>query len=67
MRGMLSHAYTRVYFDDEPANSSDPVLSTVPEERRDTLMARRVGGPGLTIFRFDIRMQGSAETVFFDV
>ena len=41
-RGMLSHAFTRVYFADEAkANSGDAVLATVPADRRDTLIASR--------------------------
>lgn len=67
MRGMLLHAYTRLYFSDETAaNAADPVLATVPEERRGTLIAERRDGPGGVVYRFDIRMQGDAETVFFD-
>ena len=66
MRGLLTHAYTRLYFSDEPqANARDPVLNSVPEDRRPTLIAMREEG-GAT-YRFDIRMQGEGETVFFDV
>jgi protocatechuate 3,4-dioxygenase alpha subunit len=68
MRGMLSHAYTRLYFSDETeANARDPLLLSVPEERRQTLIARREKTQGAPVYRFDIRMQGDAETVFFDV
>ncbi|KVD34273.1 protocatechuate 3,4-dioxygenase subunit alpha [Burkholderia ubonensis] len=69
MRGILTHAFTRVYFDDEAAaNAADPVLNAVPAERRATLVAKRETQPGgPTIYRFDIRMQGPDETVFFDV
>lgn len=69
MRGILTHAFTRVYFDDEAAaNAADPVLNAVPAERRGTLVAKRETQPGgPTIYRFDIRMQGPAETVFFDI
>jgi len=68
MRGMLLHAYTRLYFsDEEDANAADPVLSSVPEDRRETLIAHRdVDLPG-RVYRFDIHMQGERETVFFDV
>lgn len=67
-RGMLVHAYTRVYFSDEAeANAADPVLASVPEERRATLIAQRKETPGGVIYRFDIHMQGDNETVFFDV
>jgi len=68
MRGGLNHVYTRVYFDDEAAaNASDPVLSSVPESRRETLVARRAETPDGVVYRFDIHMQGARETVFFDV
>ncbi|MXN79829.1 protocatechuate 3,4-dioxygenase subunit alpha [Burkholderia sp. 4701] len=69
MRGILTHAFTRVYFDDEAAaNAADPVLNAVPAERRATLVATRDAQPGRpAVYRFDIRMQGPDETVFFDV
>jgi protocatechuate 3,4-dioxygenase alpha subunit len=67
MRGMLNHAFTRIYFDDDPANAADPVLTAVPAERRHTLMACRADDAGGIVYRFDIRMQGPDETVFFDV
>lgn len=67
MRGLLSHLYTRVYFADEAANARDPVLLSVPEERRATLIAPREDAGGVAIYRFDIHMQGDRETVFFDV
>lgn len=68
MRGLLSHAYTRVYFSDEAAaNATDPVLQTVPVDRRDTLIAKREESSAGIMYRFDIHMQGDRETVFFDV
>jgi protocatechuate 3,4-dioxygenase alpha subunit len=68
MRGLLSHAYTRLYFSDEAsANATDPVLSSVPAERRGTLIATRQAGLGDVVYHFDIHMQGDAETVFFDI
>ena len=68
MRGLLSHVYTRIYFSDEDAsNAEDPVLNSVDEARRDTLIAQRTQTPGGTVYRFDIHMQGDKETVFFDV
>jgi protocatechuate 3,4-dioxygenase alpha subunit len=61
-RGMLHRCVTRIYFADEPeANASDPVLRTVPAERRATLLAQ----PTSARYRFDIRLQGADETVFF--
>lgn len=68
MRGLLLHAYTRIYFSDEAAaNVRDPVLASVPAERRNTLIAVRNETPAGTVYRLDIRMQGADETVFFDV
>jgi protocatechuate 3,4-dioxygenase alpha subunit len=68
MRGMLTHTFTRVYFDDETAaNATDPVLSSVPAERRATLVARRDERAGSIVYHFDIYMQGERETVFFDL
>jgi len=67
MRGMLLHAYTRIYFSDEAAaNAKDPVLASVPAERRQTLIAARTPTPAGIVYRFDIHMQGAKETVFFD-
>lgn len=68
LRGLLSHAYTRVYFEDEgSANDADPVLNKVPAARRHTLIARRSEtGTGVE-YRLDIHMQGDKETVFFEV
>lgn len=64
-RGMLGHVFTRLYFADETdANKQDPVLNTVPAERRKTLVATRDADG---IYRFDIRVQGDDETVFFEV
>jgi protocatechuate 3,4-dioxygenase alpha subunit len=63
MRGMLLHAFTRIYFADEPANATDKVLMSVPANRRDTLIATH---EGRGVYRFDIHMQGDKETVFFD-
>jgi protocatechuate 3,4-dioxygenase alpha subunit len=68
MRGMLVHAFTRFYFDDEAdLNAKDAVLQSVPVDRRETLIAKRVETPTGIEYRIDIRMQGDAETVFFDV
>ena len=66
-RGMLDHAFTRIYFSDEAeANGNDPVLSAVEAGRRATLVAERRESDGEIVYRFDIRLQGEAETVFFD-
>ena len=68
MRGLLVHAFTRAWFDDEAAaNERDPVLQSVPADRRATLLARREQTSAGLAYRFDIRMQGPSETVFFDL
>jgi len=67
-RGMLNRCVTRIYFGDEPeANAEDPILALVPAERRDTLIAGVGGGEFNRGYRFDIRLQGPGETVFFDI
>jgi protocatechuate 3,4-dioxygenase alpha subunit len=64
-RGMLHRCVTRIYFADEAdANAADHVLASVPSERRATLLAQ-LEDPGR--YRFDIRLQGENETVFFAV
>lgn len=65
-RGMLKQLYTRIYFAGDLANQEDPVLGLVPAARRETLMAHPdAAHPGG--WRFNIRLQGEGETVFFDV
>jgi protocatechuate 3,4-dioxygenase alpha subunit len=59
-RGLLRHLTTRIYLD---AAMDDPVLQSVPADRRETLLAERTDDG----YRFDIRIQGERETVFFDV
>lgn len=65
-RGLLDRVVTRIYLpDEEEANAADPVLSAVAGRGgRDTLIAIPDGAGR---FRFDIRLQGEGETVFFDV
>jgi len=63
-RGINIGLHTRLYFDDEAAaNAADPILNLIDPPRRATLIAARDGGG----YRFDIRLQGERETVFFDV
>ena len=63
-RGLLRDLATRIYFADEStANAEDPVLRQVETSRRGTLIAK-LQGPS---FHFDIRLQGHAETVFFEL
>jgi protocatechuate 3,4-dioxygenase alpha subunit len=63
MRGLLKHLQTRMYFPDDPANASDPILALVPAERRPTLIARRIGEG---VLEWNVILQGRDETVFFD-
>jgi protocatechuate 3,4-dioxygenase alpha subunit len=63
-RGLSDRLCTRVYFDADPALSEDPILTLVPAERRQTLLAKRDGDG---IWTFDIHLQGEQETVFFDI
>ncbi|WNW10664.1 protocatechuate 3,4-dioxygenase subunit alpha [Pseudomonas sp. DTU_2021_1001937_2_SI_NGA_ILE_001] len=67
-RGINIHLHTRLYFDDEAAaNAADPVINLVEQaQRRETLVARRCTVDGQLAYRFDIRVQGEGETVFFD-
>jgi protocatechuate 3,4-dioxygenase alpha subunit len=66
-RGMTRQAQTRIYFPDEAANASDPILMLVPEDRRETLIANRFRNDQGLVYRFDVHLQGERETVFFDV
>lgn len=67
-RGINIQLATRIYFDDEAdANAADPVLNLIEQpERRQTLIATREEQDGKVVYRFDIRIQGENETVFFD-
>jgi protocatechuate 3,4-dioxygenase alpha subunit len=61
-RGLLEHRLTRIYFPDEAeANARDAVLSGLGEDDRALLVAMPEDG-GL---RFDIRLQGDRQTVYF--
>jgi protocatechuate 3,4-dioxygenase alpha subunit len=62
MRGLLKPVLTRVYFPDEKeANAADPVLGGAREGDRETLVAEATH----TGLRFDVRLQGDRQTVFF--
>lgn len=58
-RGLVKPLWTRVYF----ADTSDALLSSLAPARRATLLARADAG----VWRWDIRLQGAPETVFFDL
>ncbi|WP_181722666.1 protocatechuate 3,4-dioxygenase subunit alpha [Nocardia gipuzkoensis] len=62
-RGLLHRLFTRAYLPlGQDAAAADPLLSTVTEDRRATLIAR----PDDHGFVFDIRLQGPGETVFIE-
>lgn len=65
-RGINLGLNTRLYFADEAeANATDPILMRLEHQNRiPTLLAQKTG-PGQ--YRFDIRLQGPLETVFFDI
>ena len=61
-RGLLNKLHTRMYLpEDQEALAKDPLLSSLPEDRRRTLIATREADGGL---RWDITLQGEDETVF---
>ena len=73
-RGLLNHLVTHLYFEDEPANALDPVLQCVPIDRQATLLASRAPSinrgatnGAMVVYRFDIVLQGTHETAFFNV
>ncbi len=68
-RGINIGLNTRIYFDDEAeANAADPVINLIEwESRRKTIIANRSEKDGKVVYRFDIRLQGENETVFFDI
>jgi protocatechuate 3,4-dioxygenase alpha subunit len=69
-RGLLKQLVTRIYFADESANDTDPVLALVPHDRRATLIAQPEQRNGAIVYVLDLRLQegadGEAETVFFE-
>jgi protocatechuate 3,4-dioxygenase, alpha subunit len=63
-RGLLRHLITRMYFPDEPANTTDPILQSVPLARQHTMIARPdAQQPGTLVW--NVVLQGKEETVFF--
>jgi protocatechuate 3,4-dioxygenase, alpha subunit len=64
-RGLLHRVVTRIYFPDErAANAADPVLRELGADAVDRLTAQPL--PDGTL-NFEIRLQGDAETPFFDL
>jgi len=65
-RGINIGLQTRMFFPDEAgANAQDPLLTRIEHQNRvPTLLAKQTGDRA---YRFDIRLQGEGETIFFDV
>jgi protocatechuate 3,4-dioxygenase alpha subunit len=65
-RGVNLGLHTRMYFaDEEAANAEDPILTRIEHQVRvPTLLAEKTGDGE---YRFDIRLQGKRETIFFDI
>jgi protocatechuate 3,4-dioxygenase, alpha subunit len=60
----IDRLVTQVFFDDEPLNETDPVLTCIPDPaRRSRLVAR---GSGNSEYCLDIVLRGAVETPFFD-
>jgi protocatechuate 3,4-dioxygenase alpha subunit len=63
-RGLTDRLFTRAYPPADPALlAADPLLASLPDERRATLLAAPDGDARAGL-RFDIRLQGDDETVF---
>ena len=61
--GLIRRLVTRLYFPDEPANESDPILTAIDDpQARATLIAQAIGAAS---YRFDIVLRGAGETAFF--
>ncbi|WP_106745934.1 protocatechuate 3,4-dioxygenase subunit alpha [Yoonia maritima] len=65
-RGINIGLHTRMYFEDEAdANAADPILTRIEHQNRvPTLLAKKEADG---VYRFDIRLQGEGETIFFDI
>lgn len=60
----ISRVTTQIFFDDEAtANASDPLLQSLPEGDRGSLIARRVEDDH---YEIDLVLSGEGETPFFD-
>jgi protocatechuate 3,4-dioxygenase alpha subunit len=62
-RGLVKHQFTAVFLEDDATLPASAILEQVPAARRATVIANRIA-PGE--YRWDIRMQGTQETAFFD-
>jgi protocatechuate 3,4-dioxygenase alpha subunit len=64
-RGLLNRVVTRIYFADESeANAADPVLAALASDAARASLVAEPSGDG---YRFDVRLQGPDETLFFAI
>ena len=64
-RGINIGLHTRIYFEDESTNATDPILSRIEHQNRvPTLLAKKLEEG---VYQFDIHLQGPNETIFFDI
>ncbi|MCI9889019.1 protocatechuate 3,4-dioxygenase subunit alpha [Micrococcales bacterium 31B] len=64
-RGVLQRLPTRIYFEGDPLNETDPLLNSLPAEARESLIARFNHDRG--VWEWDVNLQGDRETTFFTV
>jgi protocatechuate 3,4-dioxygenase alpha subunit len=64
-RGMLLHAFTRIYFSDDRLDE-DSLVGSIEAARRGTLVASRTETPTGVVYVWDVHLRGERETVFFD-
>lgn len=62
-RGLVKHQFTAVFLGDDAGLAQSEILLQVPENRRNTLIARKQAERQ---YQWDIWMQTEQETVFFD-
>ncbi|HZS81159.1 MAG TPA: protocatechuate 3,4-dioxygenase [Herbaspirillum sp.] len=62
-RGLTKHQFTAIFLEDDAGLAQSAILGQVPQQRRDTLIARKQADGS---YLWDIHMQGAQETVFFD-
>ena len=65
LRGLERRLVTRIYFSEDPANAADFALNRVEPARRETLIAQPAAGKRDQL-EWNVILQGSGETVFFD-
>jgi protocatechuate 3,4-dioxygenase alpha subunit len=64
-RGLTKALTTRIYFEGDPGQDTDPVLSLIENPaRRATLIAHQTQP---SVWTLDIRLQGNNETVFLEI